>query len=585
MTEPSGAVAPEPKHGFEDSRRLTGPSRFFAGTAVTLTPLSCIANDEVAHARWRELVTQMAQQLGWPAPQCVVQRHQHGTLLMCSAPVDALMTATEISEWAWERCMAEAGVTGFDLAQDHGAAAAAVFAARAGAEARPQQAALRAVAAARGLPIFEDDDELSIGAGCGSRCWPLAALLDVADVPWAALHDVPTALITGSNGKTTVARLLAAIARAAGLVSGLCSTEGVVIDGQVLTQGDYAGPAGARTVLRDVRVQAAVLETARGGILRRGLAVWRADVAVVTNISADHFGEYGVDSASDIADVKLTLARALHQGGTLVLNGEDELLMAAAQRLPHAATAAAAKQALFALDAEHPRLQAWRRAGGRTCGVSAENLQLFDGSTQHVLGVVAAMPMTLHAAARHNIANAAAAALAAHAMGMPIAAIRAALASFGAQPSDNPGRLERWPWRGATVLVDYAHNPEGLAQLLRVANALAPRRLGLLLGQAGNRADDAIVELARVAALAPPDRVVIKELPGMLRGRALGELPALLQSSLVQAGLNASCIEIVPDEEAAAMLLLQWAQPGDVIVLPVHTTAVRERLGSLLSQA
>ena len=585
MTEPSGAVLPEPKHGFEDSRRLTGPSRYFDGGAVTLTPLSHVANNESAHASWCAHVTQIAQQLGWPVPQCVVQRHQHGTLLMCSAPVDALMTATEISEWAWERCMAEVGVIGFDLAQDHGATASAVFAARALAEIRPQQAALRAAAAARGLPIFEDDDELSIGAGSGSRCWPLAALPDVAGVPWATLHDVPTALVTGSNGKTTVVRLLAAMARAAGLVSGLCSTEGVVIDGQAMTQGDYAGPAGARMVLRDQRVQAAVLETARGGILRRGLAVWRADVAVVTNISADHFGEYGVDSATDIAEVKLTLARALHQGGTLVLNGDDELLMAAAQRLPHAGTAAAARDAHFAVDAEHPRLQAWRRAGGRTCGARAGHLQLFDGNTQHGLGAVAAMPMTLHAAARHNIANAAAAALAAHAMGLPIAAIRAALASFGVQPSDNPGRLERWPWRGATVLVDYAHNPEGLAQLLQVANALAPRRLGLLLGQAGNRADDAIVELARVAALAQPDRVVIKELPGMLRGRALGELPALLQSSLVQAGLNASCIEIVPDEEAAAMLLLQWAQPGDVIVLPVHTTAVRERLGSLLSQA
>ena len=581
MTEPSGAVLPEPKHGFEDSRRLTGPSRFFAGTAVTLTPRSLIANDEAAHARWCEYVTQMARQLGWPVPQCVVQRHQRGSLLMCSAPMDTLMTATEVSEWAWERCMSQAGVGGFDLAQDHGAAEVSVFAARALAEARPQQGALRAAAAARGLPVFEDDGELSIGAGVGSRGWPLAALPDVADVPWPDLHVVPTALVTGSNGKTTVVRLLAAIVRAAGLTSGLCSTEGVVIDGQVLTQGDYAGPAGARTVLRDARVQAAVLETARGGILRRGLAVGRADVAVVTNISADHFGEYGVDSASDVAEVKLAVARALHQGGTLVLNGEDELLMAAAQRLPYAGMA---RHALFALDAEHARLQALRRAGGRTCGVSAGHLRLFDGATQHDLGAVAVMPMTLHAAARHNIANAAAAALAAHALGLPITAIRAALASFGAQPSDNPGRLERWPWRGANVLVDYAHNPDGLAQLLRVANALAPRRLGLLLGQAGNRGDDAIVELARVAALAQPDLVVIKELPGMLRGRALGELPALLQSSLVQAGLDAARIATVPDEEAAAMQLLQWAQAGDVIVLPVHTGAVRERLAAVLSR-
>ena len=224
MTEPSGAVLPEPKHGFEDSRRLTGPSRYFDGGAVTLTPLSHVANNESAHASWCAHVTQMAQQLGWPVPQCVVQRHQHGTLLMCSAPVDALMTATEISEWAWERCMAEVGVIGFDLAQDHGATASAVFAARALAEIRPQQAALRAAAAARGLPIFEDDDELSIGAGSGSRCWPLAALPDVAGVPWATLHDVPTALVTNPETPTQASFFNASPNTRSGLVGGGIST-------------------------------------------------------------------------------------------------------------------------------------------------------------------------------------------------------------------------------------------------------------------------------------------------------------------------------------------------------------------------
>jgi UDP-N-acetylmuramyl tripeptide synthase len=397
-------------------------------------------------------------------------------------------------------------------------------------------------------------------------------------VPWAGLHDVPTALVTGSNGKTTTVRLLAAIARAAGLADGLCCTEGVFVGGAAIDSGDYAGPAGARAVLRHRGVAAAVLETARGGILRRGLALRRADVAVVTNISADHLGEYGIAGADDLAEVKLTVARAL-QGGTLVLNADDAVLMAAAARLPHAAGAV---QALFALDHAHPALAARRAAGGSSCGVRGGHLWLCHGDRETDLGVVAALPLTMGGVASHNLANAAAAALAAAALGLPEAAIVATLQTFGARPQDNPGRLERWTHRGAIVLIDYAHNPDGLTQLLRVARALRPRRLGLLLGQAGNRDDGAILELAATAAAFAPDRVVVKELPLMRRGRAPGEVSAILLAGLRAGHLAAEHIAVEADEEAAAHTLLAWAQPGDVVALPVHTASVRTRLAAWL---
>jgi UDP-N-acetylmuramyl tripeptide synthase len=199
------------------------------------------------------------------------------------------------------------------------------------------------------------------------------------------------------------------------------------------------------------------------------------------------------------------------------------------------------------------------------------------------LGEIMQMPLTLQGAARHNVENIAAAVLAALATDLPLTALRATLAQFGAQPQDNPGRLERWTWQGATVLVDYAHNPDGLAQLLQVAQALKPVRLGLLLGQAGNRDNTAITELAHTAARFAPAHVVVKELPLMLRGRPLGEVPALLQAALLQAGLAADSIARVDDEAAAARALLAWARPGDVVVLPVHTTAVRQALAAALA--
>jgi cyanophycin synthetase len=331
--------------------------------------------------------------------------------------------------------------------------------------------------------------------------------------------------------------------------------------------------------LRHPQVSAALLETARGGLLRRGLAMQQAQVAVVTNVSADHLGEYGIDNIDDIAQAKLVVAHAVRTQGTLVLNGADEALLRVAVGLPFVTTA---HWAVFARDFDAPILKALRQRGLATSGVRSGRLLLSLKEQEHDLGAVAGMPLSLGGAAPHNVENLAAAALAGGLLGWPPSALRQALHSFGSDPRHNPGRLQRWPWRGAVVLVDYAHNPDGLNQLLSVARALKPRRLGLLLGQAGNRSDRAIAELARVAAGFAPQRVLIKELPLMLRGRAVGEVPALIERGLRQAGLAAEHVMHEPDEEAAARVLLEWAEAGDVIVLPVHTAAARAHLAGVL---
>ncbi len=571
----------EPNHGFDDSRRLTGTNRYFADPAVTLTPLGGSAGNSKALEAWAGRVRAMCEALGWPDPQPRIEQRAAGTLLVFKAPPDSLITATEVSEWAWERAAAERGESAFDLAHDlgDGPQAVAVFAARNAAERVAALEMLRAAAARHGVPLIEDDAEVSLGAGSGSRRWPRDALPAVDAVPWSALHDVPTALVTGSNGKTTTVRVLAAMAAAHGLTPGYCCTEGVFVAGEEVLSGDYSGPDGARAVLRHCAVQAAVLETARGGILRRGLAVRRADVAIVTNISADHFGEYGVEDADDLAETKLAVARAVQHGGVLVLNADDATLMAAAGRLPHAAVA---RVALFARDHAHPALTALRARGGSTCAVRDGDLVLCHAARELSVGKLEALPLTLGGAAAYNVANLSAAALAGMALEFAPQSVLSVLHRFGSAPLDNPGRLERWHHRGALVLIDFAHNPGALEQLLRVARALRPPRLYLLLGQAGNRDDEAIADLARTAARFSPDCVAIKELPHMLRGRMPGEVSALLMRALLEAGVPRERIVEEPDEETAARRLLQAAQPGDVIVLPVHTRAVRERIRASL---
>jgi UDP-N-acetylmuramyl tripeptide synthase len=577
--EPKAGTEPEPNYGFDDSRRLTGANRYFGSPAVTLTPIGVHAQDSGAHALWAAQVRSIAARLAWPDPDPRVVSRPDTTLLVFRAPPEVLFTATELNEWAWERAAASLGQSGFDLAQDLGDDPTGIFAARAAAERRAELEALRAAAAAHDLLFIEDDAAISLGGGEGSRSWPRSALPAPDDVPWSALHDVPTALVTGSNGKTTTSRLLAAMATAAGRVTGLCCTEGVFIAGEPFLRGDYAGPEGARQVLRHSQVQAAILETARGGILRRGLALGRADVAVVTNVSADHLGEYGVQDADDLAATKLVVAHAVRIRGSLVLNADDACLIAAATRL---SAAADARQALFAASFDHPALVRLRAAGGSTSGVRDGALRLSHLGLEYSCGAVESLPLTMGGAASYNVANLAAATLAGLALGLPWEAVRSTAHRFGAKPQDNPGRLERWIYRGADVLIDYAHNPDGLAAVLRVARALQPKRLLLLLGQAGNRDDDAIAELAQTAAAFSPDLVAIKELPLMLRGRRPGEVSALLERALQVAGIPAEQIQVEPDELAAASLLLQRSRPGDVIVLPIHTNLVRDPLRARL---
>ncbi len=563
--------------------------------------------DEALLAGWRERVARAREHLGWSERALVTRAHASGVSLALAAPCDQLFLATEINEWAL--CATLAGhdaaltrlfeeallVEALEDAADPAAvippvlaepAALARFTRLAAREARPALAALVRAAGERKLPHLLDDHLFSLGAGCGGRDFPLTALPAPASVPWAELHDVPTALVTGSNGKTTTVRLLAACARAHGWPSAYCCTDGVFFEHEPQASGDYSGPEGARRVLRERRAHAAIIETARGGILRRGLAVSRALTAIVTNVSADHFGEYGIDDLAGLADVKLTVAGVLVPEGLLVLNADDAQLISRAgglaQRFGHAP-----RLGWFSLAHEHPVLATHRATGGSTCGVRDGHLIADHQGRTHDLGGVAAMPLTVDGSARYNIANLAGAALGALCLGIDAGTIAAQYARFGANPADNSGRMMRFERDGVQILIDYAHNPEGMRGLLRVAAHLrgACGRLGTILGHAGNRQDAEIEALARATAEFRPDLVVVKESEGYLRGRQPGELPRMIHAVLRGTGLPEDALPVRMTELAAVEYALEWARPGDVLALPVHSSAVRAQLVQMLDAA
>ena len=566
-----------------DSRRLTGANLYFDGAGAALETAPGLAFDAGTLQRWRANIARARAALRWSDGAIVVREHATGASLAFEAPADQLYVATEANEWAlYDALGARADDAPVDdeavsprphVAHFDDEEALRQLAALAQEEAKPGVLALLAAARAHGLPAHADDDAVSIGEGEGARTWPIDALPAVDEVPWPALHGIPKAVVTGSNGKTTTVRLLAAMLRAHGLRAGYSSTDGLFIDGERVEAGDYSGPVGARTVLRDARVQAAVLETARGGLLRRGLVAHDARVAVVTNVSADHFGEYGIHTLDHIAAVKLVVAKSLAPDGLLALNADDAMLIAHAPRDRWIGW--------FALDLADAATR-----GLPACGVRDGRLVLADDMGEHDLGDIAAMPLSVGGAARYNIANIAAASLAASALGIGEHAISAVLAHFGATNADNPGRLQRWTLGDVEVLLDYAHNPDGLRGLLGVAAGLRRGgRMALLLGHAGNRLEEDFRALAEVAASAQPDRVWLKDIGGdYLRGRASGEVAAILFGALRAAGMNADALPVCLDEAQAAREALAWARRGDLLVLPVHEQARRDAVVALLDR-
>jgi cyanophycin synthetase len=563
--------------------------------------------DDALLAAWRGRVERAGAQLGWRCAQTAVRRHSTGASLAITAPYDQLFLATEVNEWAlcaalierdrarWsnlEQLLVAAAATAAENAANPAAnlepvieesAALERFERIAALEANPKLRALLEVAAARELPHVLDDSELTLGAGVGGHSFLLGALPEAAEVPWQELRGIPTAMVTGSNGKTTTVRLLAACARASGWRTGYNCTDGVYLDEEALALGDYSGPAGARMVLRESRAEAAILETARGGILRRGIAVSHADAAIITNVSSDHFGEYGIDDLDGLADVKSAVASVLAPRGSLVLNADDPKLRARGDGFV-GRFGGYSRLGWFALDADQETLREYGLRGSSTCGVRDGRLNLHHGGIDHDLGLVSDMPLSMDGVAAYNVANMAGAALVAFLLGIAGTTISAVLRRFGARLEDNPGRMMRFDVRGVKVLIDYAHNADGLRGFLKVADHLRSGggRLGLLLGHAGNRTDADIQALARVAAEFRPDLVVVKENEAQLRGRAPGEVPHIIRAELLRLGFPESATPVRGSEVEAARSAIDWSRPGDVLALPLHSTSARASIVAIL---
>lgn len=538
-----------------DSRRYTGPNLVWDRPSAVLD-IDCDATETAGIvATWR-------QQLQARLVSLDVSDWDHawyefdagGVSLALAAPIDLLYVAIEINEAAWAATLAslthaagaEPPPTNVHLATELDA------------QRQKDLIALQAAASGHGVTLLWDDDEVSVGLGRHARVWPADALPRPEDIDWHLHGDVPVGLVTGTNGKTTSVRLSLSMLRAADLNVGLSSTDWVGVNDRIIDRGDYSGPGGARAALRDTDVDVAILETARGGLLRRGLGIDHARAALITNIAEDHLGDFGSRNLRELLDIKWIVTRTLGAQSIAVLNADDALLVEKSGELD-------VPICWFALAHDNSVLAAHTARGGLAVSAIDEYFMRFDGSEWHTLCAIRDVPLTLDGAARHNVANALGAIGLVHALGIDDEAIVRGLQSMTA--ADNPGRCNVYDVDGIEVLVDFAHNPQGMAAIFELASRRPAKQRHLAFAQAGDRPDPSLRDQAEVAWRHGFASFHISELAAYHRGREYREVFGVLRDTLLGCGASDAQIHHHEEEIDALNSVLGMAASGDLVVM------------------
>ena len=390
-------------------------------------------------------------------------------------------------------------------------------------------------------------------------------------------RQVPIVSISGTNGKSTVTRLITHILLRAGRPVGTTTSDGVLVDERMIDAGDWTGPAGAHLILGRSDIEVAVLETARGGLVLRGMGYESNDVSVLTNVSSDHLDLQGIHTLPELAEVKSTICRVTKPDGRVVLNGDDRLVAAVGRRVK-------APVAFFSLTDEASQPSIVRRhmaRGGLAYLVRGGWLCEVEGTTMRRIVEAARVPITIGGLARHNVANVLAAAAAARGLGASLEQVREGLMDFRPSTERSPGRLNLFRLGRRLVIVDFAHNEAGISAVLDVAEGLAAGAAGrtapitAIIGTAGDRPDDTLRGIGRIAAQRA-QRVAVKETRKYLRGRTEGSIVGELLAGVAAGGGQVADVPIYETETAALRAELNGADRGGrrdaarVIVLMCH---------------
>ena len=536
-----------------DVRRLTGPNLLWdkAGSILDVSCTSAEADRLIPFCESN--IRLILDAVDWGRESVCHIRQAGGVSIALSGPIDALYAASAINEWAWACCDTEFnGAATVDFAETVAEIKDAIAA-----EVNPPLLVLEQAAMVHGVSFLWDDDEVSAGLGTGSRTWPFRELPDPAEIDWSAIHDVPAGIVTGTNGKTTTARIAKHILQTAGKTVGLSCTDWASVNDRIIDRDDWSGPGGARMVLRQTDVEVAILETARGGLLRRGLGVNKANAALITNIAEDHLGDFGSQSLGELLNIKWIVSHAV-AASVLILNADDKLLLGKSPEFTGTVV-------WFSLDENNPVIRKHTENGGLAFVYEDNNLVRIEGGVRELICGAGEVPITLAGAARHNIANALGAAALTEQLGVSLTDIRNGLTTMSQDA--NPGRSNVYEVNGFQVLVDFAHNPEAMQALFTMARAIPAKRTVLCFGQAGDRTDEQIRELARSAWSIGLELACIAELEKYRRGREEGEVFTIIRDELLRCGAREEQIRHFGTESESFDAALAWAEAGDLVVM------------------
>jgi cyanophycin synthetase len=399
--------------------------------------------------------------------------------------------------------------------------------------------------------------------------------VELGDPPDLPAPQIPVVAITGTNGKTTTVRLLAHIGQAAGLTVAYTSTDGVFLNGRLVEEGDYSGFLGARMALSQPGVRLVVLETARGGILLKGIGAPHNDVAVVTNVSADHIGLHGIRTLDQLAEVKAAITRITKPDGWDVLNADDPRVLAMRRGVT-------GRPFLFTMDSDHPAIRWAITEGGRAMTVMEGSMVVVDRRMNaRPLVRLEEVPATLAGVSSHHVQNAMAAAAAALGVDIPEDKVVEGLRTFLPDQERNPGRANVFEVEGRVVVVDYAHNEEGMRGLVEICRGLLPPggEVWVSMCSAGDRSREIRRGVGYIAGRGA-DHVAVSELRRYLRGADPEDVVGDLRAGAIDGG--ASDVPVFPDEIGALEWMLEKSSPGDVV--SVAALSQRPEIFALLEE-
>ncbi len=369
---------------------------------------------------------------------------------------------------------------------------------------------------------------------------------------------IPIVAVTGVNGKTTTTRLVAHILRGTGKTVGMTNSDGVYVGNRRIEAGDCSGPQSARSILINPKVEAAVLEAARGGILREGLGFDRCDVAIVTNIGeGDHLGLSGIETLEKLALVKRTIVDVVLPTGTAVLKADDPWVAQMAPKCPGSVI-------YFCRDGEHEVIRSARAQGGRVVFVRDDHVVLAEGDQETIFISLSRIPLTYHGRVGFQVENVLAAIAGTWSLKVPFDAIRQGLATFSSSAQQTPGRFNVLEANGATIILDYGHNPSAVAALVDAIEMFPQKRRSIVFSCEGDRRNEDIIRQTEILGESF-DSVLLYEYPD-LRGRNAGEIMTLMKQGLAAGSRIVDTFEN-PDEPSAIDLALRSLEPGDLLVI------------------